>query len=105
MGPACHSHSILTEEDWAGACEDTLLPEVLPCLLATRLAWKEQTLVIRVSISVIHGPLFSRKCYEQRSEEQPLGPNLISLIHMDLASCKGPVITQSVEEPLRALVL
>lgn len=48
VGPACHSHSILTEEDWTGACEDTLLPEVLPCLLATRLAWKEQTLVIRV---------------------------------------------------------
>lgn len=38
---ASHSHTILTEEDWAGACEDTLLPGVLPCLLATRLAWKK----------------------------------------------------------------
>lgn len=45
---ACCSHTILTEEDWVGAWEDTLLPEVLPCLLATRLAWKEQTLVISV---------------------------------------------------------
>lgn len=40
MDSACHSRTILTEEDWVGACEDTLLPEVLPCLLATRLAWK-----------------------------------------------------------------
>lgn len=39
-GPVCHSHALLTEGDWVGACEDTLLPEVLPCLLATRLAWK-----------------------------------------------------------------
>lgn len=30
--------NLLTEDDWAGACADTLLPEVLPCLLATRLA-------------------------------------------------------------------
>lgn len=37
---ACLSHALLTEGDWVGACEDTLLPEVLPCLLATRLAWK-----------------------------------------------------------------
>lgn len=29
---------LLTEDDWAGACADTLLPGVLPCLLATRLA-------------------------------------------------------------------
>lgn len=28
----------LSEEDWVGVCEHTLLPEVLPCLLATRLA-------------------------------------------------------------------
>lgn len=29
---------LLTEDAWAGACADMLLLEVLPCLLATRLA-------------------------------------------------------------------
>lgn len=29
---------LLTEDDWAGAWADALLPDVLPCLLATKLA-------------------------------------------------------------------
>lgn len=43
---------LLTEDDWAGACADTLLPGVLPCLLATRLAWKGQFLSLESQISL-----------------------------------------------------
>ena len=43
--------TLLTEDDWAGACADTLLPEVLPCLLATRLAWERRILVTEAQIS------------------------------------------------------
>lgn len=46
--------TLLTEDDWAGACADTLLPEVLPCLLATRLAWERRILVTEAQISSSH---------------------------------------------------
>lgn len=78
---ACLPHALLTEEDWVGACEHTLLPEVLPCLLATRLAWKRthsghRCLLPQWSL----GPYFPGSALDSGQESSP---RVVFLTHMD----------------------